>query len=357
MTRRRLGMAIALLGAIACGPPPHVEEATGTDERVAAPSATTSAPSSPRELNGHPYVLRCADRHTGCQLTVRIRRDNGAIEPLGAFGGARDPQPVLVDDARFYLPGRAASKRDLGPFELAWRTHRLRDLDQADEVLVVVDAQGVYLLPKDGSARRELVDDEHIWAAAVGPFVAWGVSELGPAQRHALVLADHAGTPFRRFDDARPGDLAFDGDALYWFDRSPDHPAARLLVLKDGEVTVLADELEMPSALAFDADWIYWVSPTEEGRILWRLRRRGGQPERVSISHGLHGRRGNEEHVAVNGDHVYWNAAQSVVRAPKTGGPAEIVATVDFHGDVHNFALDDTHLYVTAEIYRTREPR
>lgn len=88
------------------------------------------------------------------------------------------------------------------------------------------------------------------------------------------------------------------------------------------------------------------------GRIARRVPLDGGKVERLGESYEMRGVRANSDHILVHHEHVYWNAAHSVVRVPRTGGgDAQVVVTADIPGDIQDFAVDDTHIYVTARIY------
>jgi hypothetical protein len=349
-------LAFVLLGA--CAPTTTPSAPDGEDEEPPEAVATTAPQTRPGDLCALPIIVRCLHPNNGCTLAVRARRRDGVLELLTPSTFFRDDAPVVLDADNVYWPGSAVTKRDLTAIELDWRSTRVRWLDQRGSDLVVVDEQGAYLLPKDGSPRRSLVDAVAIWSAAVGPsFVGWTLDH-GSAfpGKNKVVIADHGGAVLHEVIEESPYGLRIFGDVALWYafgQPDPANPTGAIRRLAGDRAITLAGGQYAPRDLTVDGDHVYWVTDEDAGRIVRRARLDGGEVERLGASHEMSGHRNNLDHIVVQGDHVYWNAAHSVVRAPKDGGTAQMVVTVDVPGDIVGFAVDDTHVYLTAHVYAT----
>lgn len=362
-SRERGGLWLALLGSAAwlrrrwplwlilfaaCTPPPEPVIADAPPPPAPAHEPIVEAP--PPDGLTVPVVVRCKTGRA-CDTLARVRRRDGAIEHVPTAWIPRD-SPVLVDDENVYWAGFAVRKSDLSRVELDWRDPRLRAFTQDDENLVVTDDQGLYLLPKDGSPRREIVADKNIWCAAADPsHLVWTVdhgSRVGD-----VVIANRSGhiTHTAKGEQAPCVTQMFDGDP-YWFNFGNGDGAIRTRV-RDREIT-LAQNQDAPRDLVATPTHVYWITDEDAGRIARRVPLDGGTPEKLGSSHELVGHRSNRDRIAVHEGYVYWNAAHSVVRAPIEGGETKVVVTADIPGDVISFAIDGDHIYVAAHISQGR---
>ncbi len=352
---------VAVVVAACCGCSPRgPEDVPAPPTRAGVAVRHERSVEVPADLVGAPFVLRCdgSDPHRGCFLVARVQKKGGRIERLSEGDAWALTRPVLVDERAAYWPGQAVLKEGLTPVTLAWRSGLVRSLEQDETHLVVVDEGGVYLLPKSGDDRVEVAPaGDGIWSAASGRgFVAYTVDGgSGPGK---VVLVGRDGRPSISVEpEPAPHGVWVDEDTLYWFgfgSADPSHPTGTLRRLSNGVAETLAAGLLVPRDLCVFGEHVYWVTDEPAGRVVRRVPKAGGAVEPLGVSHELHGLRTNHDRIVVHGEHVYWNAAHSVVRVPLEGGRVELVVTADIPGDIQSFAVDDTHLYVAARIHPTR---
>jgi len=175
----------------------------------------------------------------------------------------------------------------------------------------------------------------------------------------ALERVPIAGGPPASLAAGWSGIAAVDDVNVYFYQFPPTGTALASIPKSGGDATILVPSwqeelgpkgLQFSAYFAQDADTLYWIqgSAQPDGPNVVRVAKTGGVPEVIVA--GI----GPSRLLVVDDTYVYWNnpgahdgSPGAILRAPKTGGSAETVATVpDAAGGA--IAVDTKTVYWTA---------
>lgn len=231
-------------------------------------------------------------------------------------------------------------------------------------------------------------DDTSLYVAVNRDLSAMGTSRAKAPTGRIFRLPLSGGAPVDLAKAIEPGNLALDGDTL-WFDtrrmpkdgsksptlsgvkgaltfafddehvyfttaKGPESKTGRVLRMpkKGGPTTVIATGLpDEPGGLAVDASHVYvaavtWTNEaTERAGVVARVPKEGGELEILAKDQPA------LRHVWLGGDHLYVRSGRpgrpgTVLRMPKTGGAVEQFVT---DGTLVIATMDDTSLYFSSD--------
>ncbi|HZU85424.1 MAG TPA: hypothetical protein VE987_20980 [Polyangiaceae bacterium] len=139
--------------------------------------------------------------------------------------------------------------------------------------------------------------------------------------------------------------IAAAGGVVYWTEGDGAQVSMIASTNLGGAPTPLASGQPRPAGLALDSSFAYWTNSA--GGTIYRAALGGGQsPQLVATSRAAEGSTDSLGYMAVDEANVYWidATAQSIMKAPKVGGPATPI--VNFGGaDCRDVKVDSTAVY------------
>ena len=321
-------------------------------EIAADPSASTSSAPHPG-----PATLSCPSTHPqGCALWARVPRDGGAPEIFDVDEGLSGPI-VVSDDAVITVSNGVATRivrrpksapSDARP--LSWPGGTARSMVLADDA-VVVSTEGVIVsVPVDGGPSRAVIKTLDPYILAVhGSNVAWTDEyDAGVADVFVAPLGKGAAKRAAR-REVDPYAVALDDDGLWWgtYDDTPKLQAIRVLRSGAAYPETLVDAQDQILAIATDATDVLWISFVDGKEPIVRRASKKAGPA-IEVARGLATMRNDRfvHRLVVDGDAVWFSDRASVLRAPKSGGPAHVMASV--RGEIASFDVDADALWVAA---------
>lgn len=310
-------------------------------------------------------AIGCPPGQAGCRLLLKLSKNNLAtatVLPLPYRAS-----DVLVDRRDVYVTSCISwctiAPLAAAPQRLADRGYRYQSLALApDAIYLASDEKELVLIDRQGRQKDRVIAQAQAWALAVDDTQVY--FSTGPAIRALPRRGGPVVTLAAGQDDAAA--LTSDGTRLFWVTSghgggasahpSPNNGTVMAVPVRGGAPVRLASGQPGPGAVAVDDHSVFWVNRTATGYGLARVAKAGGEVTQLAQAPGRPGTRGNRERVIADGDYVYWNAQQRVVRVPKRGGPLETVAEIAGNGDVVNFGMDEAAIYIAAWIYPNPTP-
>lgn len=367
-------MRAALIGLLgfACARAEPGAAPEPADERPAPEVIVESPPPGNAEFVGPAATLRCPATHEhGCSAVFRVPRTGGEAELFTIEYGIPNDMTLVGDELLYasqvsFSTLVAYSKRARDPGErqktqrlLDASGSRIRRISAAGNMVAVSLEEELLAVPIDGSPRTVLskttsayfVDnDSHavVWSEDAG-------------QRGGRIIQMRDGVPAVVADgEDQPQDVAVDSSGIYWINWGNgyyDPPGAvRGLPHGAAKPLTLAADQRAPRVITTDHDAVYWVLDGPEGRTLRKVDKQGGEVVELVPRTGREGHRGNHDQIQVFGDHVYFNAGDAVWQVGLDGLAPVVLAKVEVeNADIATFAVDDSGLYVAAQIYDPHE--
>jgi hypothetical protein len=139
-----------------------------------------------------------------------------------------------------------------------------------------------------------------------------------------------------------PEGIAVDEKSIYWTNVGAQ--TVMRVAKSGGKPVVLADRQPSPYGIAVDAKSIYWIDwgPGPQRGVVMILPKRGGKPRVLAEAAG--DPIGQE--IAVDDTHVYFTRGKDLVRVAKSGGAVGVIASGV--QTVTSLALDGTHVYAAS---------
>jgi hypothetical protein len=342
-----------------------------TRERTAPELVVESPPVEAMQL-GPAATLRCPATHEhGCSAVFRIPPTGGEAELFTLEYGI--PNDMALTDGELLYASQVSfstlvaypkQARDLAERRDALRLldasgSRIRRIASEGDIIVVALEQDLIAVPLDGSPRAVRSNTTSAYFVDVeGRDVVWS-EDLGERAGRIMQVGDGT-TSVVVEGEHRPQDVAIDASGVYWLNWGNGYydPPGSVRGFPRGAakpLTLAADQ-RAGRAITTDRDAVYWVVDGPEGRALRKVDKRGGDVVELVARTGREGVRGNHDEVRVFGDHVYFNAGDAVWQVGVDGHSPRVIAKVpDDNADIATFAVDDSGLYVAAQIYDPHE--
>jgi hypothetical protein len=356
----------------------RVESESAADpshERPAPELIVESAPASAHEFSGTPVLLRCPATHEhGCTAVFRVPPMGGEAELFTLEHGIVNDMAVLDEELLFAsqvsfstlvaYPKRArdAAARYKAQRLLDASGSRIHRMSLAGGMIVVGLEQDLIAVPLDGSPRTVLATTTAAFFVQTdGHSVVWS-EDRGHEQAGRIMQVPIGGGMPRVVIDGedRPQDVAIDSSGVYWINWGNgyyDPPGqVRALATGEQEPRTLATDQRAPRVIATDDESVYWVVDGPGGRALRKVGKHGGEVIELVPRTGREGMRRNEDAVRLFGDHVYFNSGDAVWQVGVDGdAPMAIAKVKNDKADVVTFAIDESGLYVAAQIHDPHE--
>jgi hypothetical protein len=219
-----------------------------------------------------------------------------------------------------------------------------KEISQVGAHRMVADETSLYMLSDNGLRRVALGGGpvEVVSPMAFGVALTVGPTAVYVSSASTIARIDKITLAHRTIveDEARPFDLAVDGDALYWITDAgrPNH--LRRLSFATGAIETVRD-VGTGWNVAVANGVAYWTSFSSDDRL---HRTVVGQlaDETIGPAHAA-------TDLVVDGDDVFWidtvNEVSYLRRAKVDGSSARVVTEASVHAASQRFAVDATHVF------------